>query len=305
MTLAQIIPILLITTIVLTVFSFGLGLRREDTRFLVRNPGRFGASLLAMQVLTPLLAALLVAAFDLHPAVKVALVTLSVSPVSPLLPGKQRKAGGRVSYATGLFAATALFSVFTVPVSLGVMEAAVGSLPHVPAGAVAQPVLLTVLAPLLLGFGMRLFAAEFADLLVRPIALVARVSLVACAIPLVIALWPTMGALIGNGTLLAIVGFATVALLIGHLLGGSEPEDRVVLALANASRHPGVAIAVAGLVAPELPDATAAILLYLLVSTIAGSVYVRLAGRARAQERYPARLRSTSPAPVGRWSNGR
>src|SRR5687768_11182755 len=115
MTLTQLVTLSLVASIVLTVFAFGLGVGRKDTGFLVRQPARLAASLLSMHVVTPLVAAAIAVGFYLHPAVKVALLALSVSPISPLLPGKAFKAGGRLAYATGLFATTALLSVFFIP----------------------------------------------------------------------------------------------------------------------------------------------------------------------------------------------
>ena len=57
-------------------------------------------------------------------------------------------------------------------------------------------------------------------------------------------------------------------------LGGSDDEDRSVLALASAARHPGVAMAVASANFPDQKLAPAAILLYLLLSALLSIPYV-------------------------------
>ena len=57
-------------------------------------------------------------------------------------------------------------------------------------------------------------------------------------------------------------------------LGGPDDEDRSVLALASAARHPGVAMAVASANFPDQKLAPAAILLYLLLSAILTIPYV-------------------------------
>jgi BASS family bile acid:Na+ symporter len=69
--------------------------------------------------------------------------------------------------------------------------------------------------------------------------------LVVAAIPVLIALFPAIISLVGNGTILAFAAFVVVALAVGHFLGGPDPDERTVLALASASRHPAVAIAIA------------------------------------------------------------
>ena len=95
--------------------------------------------------------------------------------------------------------------------------------------------------------------------------------------------------LIGNGHVLAIAVFVAIGLLVGHLLGGPEPENRVVLALSTASRHPGVAMAIAAGTSPDEKLTIGAILLYLVVNTIISIPYVRWA-RARQAAAVPGTI---------------
>jgi BASS family bile acid:Na+ symporter len=94
----------------------------------------------------------------------------------------------------------------------------------------------------------------------------------------------------GNGMLLAFAAFVATGLLVGHLLGGPEPENRVVLALATASRHPGIAIALAQSAFPAQKLVVPAVLAYLLVSAVVSAAYLRWTKHAAL----------TSPAPVSR-----
>jgi BASS family bile acid:Na+ symporter len=66
--------------------------------------------------------------------------------------------------------------------------------------------------------------------------------LVVASIPVLIMEWPTIRSLLGDGTVVAAVLLSALGLLVGHLLGGPDPENRTVLALATVSRHPGVAL---------------------------------------------------------------
>src|SRR5689334_20587568 len=95
---ATLIPLALKASIVLTVFGLGLSARWGDAPSLLRRPGQLLRSLLAMTVIMPLFAVALAGAFALHPAVKIALVALAVSPVPPFLPKKELRAGGGTSY---------------------------------------------------------------------------------------------------------------------------------------------------------------------------------------------------------------
>jgi BASS family bile acid:Na+ symporter len=99
---AQLIRLALQTSILLLVFALGLRATIQDATYLLRQPSLLLKSLVAMNVIVPLVAAILAAVFPLHPAVKITLLLMAVSPVPPILPGKQLKLGGRTSYVYGL-----------------------------------------------------------------------------------------------------------------------------------------------------------------------------------------------------------
>ena len=82
--------------------------------YLLRHPARLGASILAMYVLAPFVALVIALLADVPVSVKVALVTLALSPVSPLLP--RREAGA--PYAAALYACSALLAALTVPIGV-------------------------------------------------------------------------------------------------------------------------------------------------------------------------------------------
>jgi BASS family bile acid:Na+ symporter len=98
-----------------------------------------------------------------------------------------------------------------------------------------------------------------------------------------------MVSLVGNGTLLAMVLLVLVGLAAGHLLGGPDPEDRTVLALSTATRHPAIAIAIAHANFPDQKLAPAAVLLYVVVSVIAGMPYLKWAKRRHVAAPVPPR----------------
>ena len=84
---------------------------------------------------------------------------------------------------------------------------------------------------------------------------------------------PAVLSLLGNGSVLALAAFVVVGLIAGHLLGGPNADDRLVLALATATRHPMIALTVAKVNFPDEPMLGATVLLYLLVGLIIGIPY--------------------------------
>lgn len=273
--LAVAVPLAVKASVVLTVLALGLEATERDVLFLLSRPGRLLRSLLAMHVVVPLVAVILALTLDLRPPVKIALVALALSPVPPLLPRQVLPAGGRASYMIGLLAAAALLAVVVVPAGLAV-TAIVFALPvHLSPLAVARVVLATVLAPLAAGVLVRRVAPTAAQRIARPLARGAMLLLAAAALPLLVTEGPAFVSLIGNGTLAAFAVLTVVALATGHALGGPEPDDRTVLALSTASRHPGVALAIASANFPEQRLVLPAILLYLVAAALLSVPYLR------------------------------
>jgi BASS family bile acid:Na+ symporter len=289
MRLATLIPLVLQASIVLNVIGLGLNASPQDATSLLRRPNRLLRSLCAMHVVMLGCAVALAVNFDLHPAVKIALVALAVSPIPPLLPKKTLQVGGEASHTIGLLVAAALLAIMLVPVAVELLGRAFGTPRHMSPGAVARLVLLTVLVPLVVGIAVRSLAAAFAARIARPVSLVSTVLLIASALPVLFTAWPTIVSLTGDGTIVALAAFVLIGLAVGHLLGGPDQEDRTVLALSTASRHPGVALAIAHATFPDQQLVLAAVLLYLLVSTIVSMPYLawsrrRHAGSASAVE---------------------
>ena len=68
--------------------------------------------------------------------------------------------------------------------------------------------------------------------------------------------------------------------------GGPEPNDRTVLAISSAARHPAIALAIATANFPDQTLAPAAVVLYLLVSLIAAAPYSLWRKRVSATPRF-------------------
>lgn len=274
MKLAILVPVVLKVSIILLVFSFGLDVTVQETTYLMRRAGLLLRSLLAMNIVMPLIAAALVAAFDLHPAVKIALVALSVSPVPPFLPKRGLSLGGGPSFTFSLLVAEAALAILFVPIGVGLFAKAAAMPAGIEPAAVALIVLITVIVPLAAGMLVRRVARARAAQIARPVSRLATTLLIISLIPIFITGIPPMASLIGDGTLAAIVAFIVLGLAAGHLLGGPQSEDRTVLALSTSSRHPAVALAVASANFPEQKLIPVAILLYMIVNAIVSLPYL-------------------------------
>ena len=261
-------------TIFLAVLVEGMVVSRADVEYLFRKPGRLVRTILAMNVLGPIVAIIVCRLFAVHPAVIVALVTLSMTPVGALFPqgmlGLVRPERG--AHAHGLFVATTLLSVVLTPLAIEVINVLYGEDLHLSPLTVASVAVGALLLPLGIGLAIGCF---FLSRPSRPAAkrwvpAVQQASgrlFLLCLVGFTILGWSRMALIIRDGTLPAVAIISMCGLAVGHLLGGPDEDDRTVLAFATVSRHPGVAIAIAALT--REPLAPIGVLLAVVVNEVA------------------------------------
>jgi len=271
--MAAVIHYALKASILLMVFALGLSARPRDLTYVIRRPGLLARSVFSIDILVPLATAVMISIFPLDPPVKIALIALSVSPIPPLLPKKAAKASGDGSYGIGLLLVVALLAIVVVPISASVLGDVFGRNAHFSYSAVAMIIAENVLAPIAAGMLLGQFAEGFAERIAKPIARFAPIVLLLAVAPLLYKAGPAMLALVGDGTLAAIVAFILVGLAAGHMLGGPRQSHRTVLAIASSSRHPGIAIAIAGANFEHAKRATVVILLYMIVNIVVAVPY--------------------------------
>jgi BASS family bile acid:Na+ symporter len=256
-------------SVILVVFAIGLETTWANAISLFRQPALLIKSLIARNLAMPLVAILLAKAFPMHPAVKGAVVLLSVTPIPPVLPNALLKAGARASYVCGLLVSHSVLAIMLVPLTVEVMNLIFGTQAHFGLLAVTKEIALAILLPLGAGMALRHILEASAPRLARTIGMVGTILLLASIFPLAVVAWRALQVVIGNGALVALALFVIAGLAAGHALGGPKESDRTALAMATASRHPGLAIAIAAANFPNQAQLGAgAVMIYLLFSQI-------------------------------------
>ena len=284
MTIAQLIGLAIKASIFLIVLALGLDAGWEDVTWLFRRPSLLVRSILSLNVLMVIFAVAISALFDLDPAIKIALVCLAMSPVPPIFPKKQQKTGGQSSYAIGLVVVAALFAVVLIPGWLELLGRYFGVEVDVGLRKIIPLVLTSIIVPLFLGVLIRRFLPTFAKRVLNPVSMVATVLLVAALLPILFKMAPAMWTALGHGVIWTMALFGGVGIVVGHLLGGPDLEERGVLALATSTRHPGIAMAIASLNFPQQKNEVMVIVLYhLLVGAIVAIPYTKWRARKLAK----------------------
>jgi bile acid:Na+ symporter, BASS family len=282
MSLTQLILLAVNLSLFLIVLALGLETAMSDALSLLRQPALLLRSILAMYIVMLALAIALGLLFSPPAPLKIALIALALSPVPPVLPSKQKKAGGTCAYAVGLLVAAALVAIVLMPVTMAILGSVVGRSLQMPINKVALIVVTSVIAPLVVGIVLRWLAPNVAQAAARPVATVATVLLVIAVLPVFVIAWPMVEGLVGNGLVILLAVFTLVGLAAGHLLGGPDPNNRTVLALATGARHPGVAIAIASVNFPDERSVLAVVLYHLIFAAIVSVPYVMWRTRSHA-----------------------
>ena len=261
-------------SIVLAMFAHGLTATMNEITYLFRRPGKFAKSILAIDFIMPLFAFLVLAVTDLPGPTRLALAALSVSPVEFIMPKRQVQKGFVDKYFIGLLVAVSVIALAFVPLSVELLGRFWGVEAQVSVSKVAILMVETLLGPLIAGCIVRKVRPRLAERAAAPLAKLSVIVLVLCAVPILRIALPQVWLLADDGALASFAAFVLVGLAVGQFLGGPDPEDRTVLAVATASRHPSVALVIAASSFPAEKLVVPAVLMYLLVNALVSSFYV-------------------------------
>jgi len=270
--LHELVALALHASLLLLALSIGLDIARGDGLYVLRRPRLLLRALLALVVVVPLVAALLVALLPLKESVEIAIVLMAVSPLPPVALPREIRSGGRKRYAYGLLVAIGVLSIVTVPAAVAILAWLFNAHAAVAPLAVAQLVFVSLFVPLGLGLGLRALAPGPAARAAPVVSNVAVGLLALACLPVLVTAAPELARLVGDGTVLGILAVVLAGLVAGHLLGGPEPHDRVALALSSATRHPGIAMLVASANSMG-EEVRATVLLFVIVGLLAAIPY--------------------------------
>lgn len=287
MTLADVITLILKASLFLVVFSLGLRATFTDIAYLLGRPVLLFKSILSMNIVMLGFSLAAASVFPLPLPLQIALLGLAMAPVPPILTWKQRRAAGTSSYAISLCVTASFLAIILVPLAIALADAVFEEDYRMPSIRVVPIVLISVIVPLVLGMLVERLAPAIAARAARPVAITGTVLLVLAALPVLFVTLPEVWVLVGRGLIQFLALFTAFGLLVGHIMGGPHAHDRVVLALATGTRHPGVAMAIAAYNFPEEKAAVAVVLLHVFIGALVAIPYLKFA-RVRTEPREPA-----------------
>jgi BASS family bile acid:Na+ symporter len=257
--------------------SIGISSSPRELTFIVRHPALLLRALLAVVVLVPAFAILLLKVFDLSPDVSSGIALLAAAPGAPLITKRSEVAAASRTYVTSLQLLLGLLAIVVTPWTLAVFDA-LFDLPfgRVSPAAVAGQVAQVALLPVLLGLVVRRVAPRFAARAETPVKVLANVLFMLLVVVLVglIVFDPELRAklLVGWQAFAAISLLALAAIVAGHLLGGPRADHRAGLVTASVARNLGLVMFLAGMEV-DANEIVRTVLVYALVGFVVAMPY--------------------------------
>jgi BASS family bile acid:Na+ symporter len=277
MTISSAILIAANLSLVMTMLCAGMGGVAGDRTYLSCRRRLLVRSLVATLVLQPAFAVWLCYAFALPSAVKLAVLGLAIAPMPPILPSGLMKVRGSRSFEVALAFVVGVASVVTAPLSLWAFSLLVGPRAQIDFVTVAWMIALNVLFPVAAGFVGRRLSVETTVRAVTLLTISATAVLALVLVALLLRSRPAIPWMIGSGSATAVVLLAIVGLGIGHACGGPARKTRRVLAMATATRHPALAIALASAAPPADERLAGAVIAFaVLVAGVSAIPYLPL-----------------------------
>src|SRR5580698_6497718 len=132
--LQVLLPLLIQGSLSALVLAVGLDATLDDILYLVRRPTLLIRAFVAISIIVPVVAVLVVRAMPISLTSKVGVILMALAPVPPFVPGKDLKLGGHKAYVYGLYVTFALLAVIIVPATVAVLNHLYGASADVPMG---------------------------------------------------------------------------------------------------------------------------------------------------------------------------
>jgi bile acid:Na+ symporter, BASS family len=287
--LSSLLDIAVLVFSVTSMLAVGLSYTLREIMDPLRDLRGVLLTLAANFVLVPLLAYAVARLLPINQAAEVGLMLVATAAGAPFLIKLTQLANGDTAFGAGvlvlLLAATIIYMPLVVP--FVAPEATVS------ATSIAMPLILTMLLPLGAGLFIDACFRRLADRL-QPISnRVSGIALVVLVVVTFLANFQDILGVFGTGAIAAALLVIGGAFALGYVLGGADPREREVIALATAQRN----VAAATVVATQSFDDPDVLVMVVVTSIVSIAALFPAAGAlGRRQQRHTEAERGSAAA---------
>jgi BASS family bile acid:Na+ symporter len=208
------------------------------------------SAVVASYIILPLLATSIARLFGLDPSLRYGLVLLAMAAGAEVGPIFTAKSNANVSLSGGILAMSIGITIIYIPLMLGVLLPDV----HFEVGKLLLKLILTIVAPLLLGLFIRSRFEKIAHTAEKYLHMVSRLFVILLLLTLIGLYYKQIIGLLGTYAILAGVIYVIAGFGIGYLLGWPERGTRLAMGFMHGARNASVAVMVANSVFSDLPN---------------------------------------------------
>lgn len=260
-------------TLFLLMLSIGLKEGFENLTLIWKRPNLLIRSLIASFLLVPLAAIAIDLVLPLSENARLGMGAMAICPGAPMLYRKLVQNNANSALAGSYQITVSVFAIALVPAWIVVINALYLQENAAPVAVIAKQVATVQLIPILLGLAIREWLPSLANDLLEPVDKIGSYLLIGVLIIVLVIALPKI-AEVGFLTVTGVVLFVAATIVIGHYLGGFDPETRISIALANSTRNAGLALTLVALNVEDMITVLGTISAIALLSAIAGTIYV-------------------------------
>jgi len=281
MSMEEIYKIVVMIFTVSNLAAMGLEINKDEALKALKNPRFIMLILVWGWIVGPAIAFGLTKVIPLSEAHAAGLLLISLAPTAPFFPLMVTKARGDMSSAGAFILVATIGTVIFLPILVPVLIEGL----EVSVWALAKPLLIMVLLPLLIGFAIRVYKAPIADKLFPVIKKIGTLFLLITAVLTFWLYWEEMLSAIGSYAVGAqVIFFALITFLSYKIPFGLKKTQRSGMALGMCTRNiAAVFVAYFGITNPD-PGVFVMIVLVvplaLIVALIAAKIFAKDVGKS-------------------------
>ena len=221
--------------------SLGIELNLKET---IRSLRSFRLIILTLGwgwVVSPAFAWLLTKIIPMDPSIALGLLITSLAPVAPFFPILVRNARADVNFSAAFMPLTMVATVVLMPLFVPFMMPGL----TLSIWALAKPLLVLILIPMILGILIRIYSTRVADKIFPAIKMTAGLTTILSLVSVLLIYFPEFIKVLGSYAILGQLVLALGILLMAYYVGfGLKKDQRSAMALGMSSRNVSAMFAV-------------------------------------------------------------
>jgi BASS family bile acid:Na+ symporter len=248
----------------------------KDTKFVIYT-------LLWGFVLGPVIALVISRIMPIDEALAVGLILMSLAPCAPFVPIFVTKAKGDLGYTAAYMFLVAIGTIILMPIGVPLLVKGL----TVTAWAIARPLIIMILIPLLIGMAIRGRSLKTADLMQPVVKKITMVFTVLVFVLLIIIYFKGIVSVMGSLAIATQLIFFFALTTLSYVSGfGLKHEQKIVLSIGNSTRNLGAAVAPLFAATAIAPEAIIMVVLSLPVMVLFPFLAIKMFGKkAKAYDR--------------------